>query len=338
MKSAVFYGKHDIKIEDRELREINENELLVKVKACGICGTDIHIFNGEEGSATVTPPIILGHEYSGEVVKVGKNVENIKNGDKVVIDPNIYCGECDYCRSGKKQLCNNLTALGVNIDGGFSEYCIVPKGQAYLFNNISFEEAAMVEPTACCLHGINNIEIKPGDKVLVLGAGAIGLIMLQLAKISGASVVGVSEPIEKRRETALELGADCTLNPMVDSFKEDLKKYFGEGPDVIIECIGNKYVIESAIDIARKGAKILLFGVSSPNTKVEISPLEIFKKELTIKGSFINPDTHLDALNLIVSGKINVEKIITHKYELGKIHEALEMQNSAESVKVLVTP
>lgn len=338
MKAAVFYGKHNIKVEEREYREIKENEILVKVKACGVCGTDIHIFNGEEGSAPVTPPIILGHEYSGEVVKVGKNVNNIKTGDRVVIDPNIYCGECDYCRNGKKQLCENLTALGVNIDGGFSEYCIVPKEQAYVFNNISFEEAAMVEPTACCLHGINNTGIKPGDKVLVLGAGAIGLIMLQLAKISGANAVGVSEPIKKRRDTALELGADYILNPMEESFKNDLRKYLGEGPDVIIECTGNKYVIESAFDIAKKGTKILLFGVSSPDIKVEISPFEIFKKELTIKGSLINPDTHLSALDLISSGKVNVQPIITHKFDLDKIEEALEMQKSVESVKILIIP
>ncbi|AJA47963.1 putative L-threonine 3-dehydrogenase [Clostridium pasteurianum DSM 525 = ATCC 6013] len=336
MKAAVFYGKNNIKVEDRECRKMTENEILVKVKACGVCGTDIHIFNGEEGSAPVTPPIILGHEYSGEVVKVGNKVEDIKIGDKVVIDPNIYCGECDNCRNGKKQLCENLTALGVNIDGGFSEYCVVPKEQAYTFNNISFEEAAMVEPTACCLHGINNIEIKPGDKVLVLGAGAIGLIMLQLAKISGASIVGVSEPIEKRRNTALELGADYVLNPMEESFKNNLNRYLGKGPDVIIECTGNKYVIESAFDIAKRGTRILLFGVSSPDVKVEISPFEIFKKELIIKGSLINPDTHLSALNLITSGKINVKPLITNKFELDKVEEALEMQKSVESVKVLV--
>lgn len=338
MKAAVFYGKHNIKIEEREYRKINENEILVKVKACGVCGTDIHIFNGEEGSATVTPPIILGHEYSGEAVEIGKNVKDIKIGDRVVIDPNIYCGECENCRNGKKQLCENLKALGVNIGGGFAEYCIVPKEQAYVFNNITFEEAAMVEPTACCLHGINNIGIKPGDKVLVLGAGAIGLIMLQLAKISGANVVGVSEPIKKRRDIALELGADYILNPMEEYFKNDLRKYLGEGPDVIIECTGNKYVIESAFDISRKGTKILLFGVSSPDVKVEISPFEIFKKELIIKGSLINPDTHLSALNLISNGKIDMKPIITHKFKLEKIEEALEMQKSAESIKVLVTP
>lgn len=196
----------------------------------------------------------------------------------------------------------------------------------------------MVEPTACCLHGINNIQIKPGDKVLVLGAGAIGLIMLQLAKISGASTVGVSEPIEKRRDTALELGADYILNPMEKSFKNDLKKYLGEGSDIVIECTGNKYVIESAFDIAKKGTKILLFGVSSPDIKVEISPFEIFKKELTIKGSLINPNTHLSALNLISTGKVNVQSIITHKFDLDKVEEALEMQKSVESVKVLIIP
>lgn len=338
MKAAVFYGKHNIKCEEREYREIDKSEILVKVKACGVCGTDIHIFNGEEGSAAVTPPIILGHEYSGEVVEVGKNVTDIKIGDKVVIDPNIYCGECENCRNGKKQLCENLKALGVNIDGGFSEYCIVPKEQAYVFNNITFEEAAMIEPIACCLHGINNIKIRPGDKVLILGAGAIGLIMLQLAKISGASEVVVSEPIKKRRDAALELGADYTLNPMEEGFKDELKKYSGKCPDVIIECTGNKYVIESAFDISGRGTKILLFGVSSPDVKVEISPFEIFKKELIIKGSLINPDTHLSALNLISNGRINMKPIITHKFKLDKIEEALEMQKSAESIKVLITP
>ena len=169
---------------------IGESDVLIKVKACGICGTDIHILKGESSS---TPPVVLGHEFSGEVVAVGSLVTTAKVGDRVCIDPNIFCGLCHYCRNGKEHLCENLTAIGVDIHGGFAEYAVVPQTHVYpLPANVSYAAGAMVEPVACCVRGMDLAKIRPGDEVAVLGAGPIGLILAQMAKAAGA-VVTISE-------------------------------------------------------------------------------------------------------------------------------------------------
>lgn len=339
MKAAIFKKPGLIEVEEKNLRPLKDDELLIRVKACGVCGTDIHIFHGEEGSAPVTPPIILGHEYSGEIVEIGSGIEDFKIGDRVAVDPNMYCGKCVYCRDGKSHLCNHLEALGVTVDGGFAEYCIVPASQAYLFpQTLDFEEAAMVEPLACCLHGIDNIGIKAGQSVAILGGGAIGLLMLQLAKLQGASFIMVSEPLESRRKLALKLGADVTANPLDEDLLSTALPHIPEGFDVVIESAGKAVAIQQAIQIARKGASILVFSVSSPDAKLDLYPIDLFKKELTIKGSFINPGTHRRALSLIASGKLNVKDLITHQYGLDGMAEAIRMQASPEAVKVIVKP
>jgi L-iditol 2-dehydrogenase len=339
MRAAIFKKPGLIEIEEKVLGEIGEEELLVRVKACGVCGTDIHIFHGEEGSAPVNPPIILGHEYSGEVVSIGKAVSEYRVGDRVAIDPNMYCGKCEYCRDHKAHFCNKLQALGVNVDGGFAEYCIVPTSQAYKFpDDLTYDEAAMVEPLACCLHGIDNACIKAGNSVAILGGGAIGLMMLQLAKLQGASFIAVSEPIESRRKLALKLGADIAVDPLNQELSAAIAEYSHEGVDIVIEASGKAAVIKQGIQIAKKGATLLIFSVSSPDAKFDFYPIDIFKKELTIKGSFINPGTHRRALSLIASRKINVKDLITHRFVLEDMTSAIKMQSSPEAIKVIVNP
>lgn len=339
MKAAIFKKPGLIEVEEKELRQICDDELLVRVKACGVCGTDIHIFHGEEGSAAVNPPIVLGHEYSGEVIKAGKSAEGFSEGDRIAVDPNVFCGKCEYCRDDKRHLCKSLEALGVTVDGGFAEYCIVPSSQAYKFSEkLSYEEAAMTEPLACCLHGIDNAGIKAGHTVAVLGGGAIGLMLLQLAKLQGAAKVIVSEPLEERRKLALKLGADATVNPLESNLMEEISKLSPEGADVVIESAGNTAAVRQAIEIAKRGATVMIFSVASPDAKLDFYPIDVFKKELTIKGSFINPGTHRRALELISSGKVNVKDIISHRYDLKDINTAINMQRSPEAVKVLVIP
>ena len=190
--------------------------MLVKVKACGICGTDVHIFHGDEGAAPTPPGTVLGHEFSGVVEDVGKDVTEVTPGDKVCVDPNKLCGKCDYCRGGMGHFCSHITGIGTTVNGGFAEYCCVPVSQVYPFKKSGYEQAAMTEPVACCLHGIDRCNISCGDTVLIIGGGMIGLIMLQLAKISGAGKVLLSEPIAEKREQARRLGADICI----DSGKE----------------------------------------------------------------------------------------------------------------------
>lgn len=339
MKAAVFYEPGSFLLEQRTLRALKKDELLIRVKACGVCGTDIHIYNGEEGSAPVKPPIVLGHEYSGEVVELGDEVTGFSKGDRVAVDPNMFCGKCSYCRSGKSHLCNKLTALGVNRDGGFEEYCIVPVSQAYKFpQHITYEEAAMIEPLACCLHGVDLAGINAGQSVAIIGGGAIGLLMLQLVRLRGASFIALSEPVEKRRNLALNLGADIVVNPREENIEQVIKSYCEDGVDVVIECVGKTAAMKQGLQVVKRGGTVLFFSVAKVGAALSIEPLEIFKKELTIKGSFINPATHDRALALISSGRVDVKPLITHRFNLEDIDKAIKMQTSPEAVKVLVIP
>ena len=229
MKAAVFLGKEKIETRELDIPKLRDGEILIKVMASGICGTDVHIFHGSPGATEATVPVVLGHEFSGEVVECAPKTSRIKVGDKVTVDPNMYCGNCDYCLNGKKNYCTSMSAIGVNQNGGFEAYCAVPEKQAILLSpDVDYEEAAMAEPVACCLRGIDNIGITQGDTVCVIGGGAIGQIMAQLAKISGASKVVVSEPVKMRRDLAISLGADAAIDPMAGDLKEQLKETIGK--------------------------------------------------------------------------------------------------------------
>lgn len=340
MRGSFFMGDGVFEVKETEIPELKSHEVLIKNAACGVCGTDVHIFHGEPGSADVNPPVILGHEYSGEIVKVGAGVLSLKVGDHVTVDPNIYCGKCQYCRNGKKQMCTDMRAIGVTMNGGFAEYSVVPEAQAFLLEpSVTFEAGAMTEPLACCIHGIDLAGIKAGDRVCVVGGGAIGLLMVQLAKLSGAAKVVLSEPNELRRETAMKLGANCAINPMDASYYEDYLEFMGEGgAEVVIECVGNNPALKSAFEYANKGATVLVFSVPKVGATYDLDMFDVFKKELTIKGSFVNPDTHLRAVELINSGKIDVKPIITHTFGIDELPEAIAMQMSNDSIKVIVKP
>ena len=338
MKGTYFLGNGEFETREMPEHALSGKEVLIKVAACGVCGTDVHIFHGDKGSAEVTPPVVLGHELSGTVVSVGDNVTSLTVGDHVTVDPNSYCGQCHYCRIGKKQLCTSLYAVGVNRDGGFAEYCYVPEAQCYRLNDdIPLEFGAMAEPLACCIHGIDNAEIRTGDTVLVVGGGAIGLMMVQLAKLSGASKVILSEPVEMRRRIGLQVGADAVLDPMHENLKERLRELTGEsGTDVVIECVGNTAATAQAFEAAKRGTTLLLFSVPKAGAIHPLSLEDVYQKELRIVGSMINPDTHQRAVNLINSGRIQLAPIITHRFPIEKLKEAILMQMSNESLKVLV--
>lgn len=327
-------------IREQEIPPIGSTDVLLQVAACGVCGTDVHIYHGSEGSAAVHLPVVLGHELSGVVVKCGTEVTKLHPGDHVTVDPNIYCGNCPACKNGKKQLCESLYAIGVNRNGGFAEYCVVPQAQCYLLPpELPLEYGAMVEPLACCLHGIDRAKIQPGQTVCVIGGGAIGLLMVQLAKHSGAASVVLSEPVESRRKVGIQVGADYVVNPMTQSLPEVLESLLGEpGADVIIECVGNIVAVEQAFSAAKRGTTLLLFSVPKPDAMYGLHMMDIYQKELTILGSFINPDTHARAAVLISGGMIQIAPLLSHSYPLEQLSEAIHMQMSSESIKVLVKP
>lgn len=218
MKAAVFYGKHDIRISDIEMPHAKPGEAVIKVEACGICGTDVHIFEGDEGAAATPPETVLGHEFAGTVTELGENTEGLKIGDRVCVDPNCLCGKCRFCRSALGHFCESIVGIGTTVNGGFEQYCSVPQEQIYkIADTTPFEAAAMAEPVACCLHGIDLCNIKTDDTVMVIGCGAIGCIMLQLAKIAGAAKLLVLEPNAEKRALAKRLGADICIDPLTEN-------------------------------------------------------------------------------------------------------------------------
>lgn len=330
MKAAVLTDKMNMEIQELPLPAPLDHEVIVKVKACGICGTDQHIFHGQPGSAEVQFPIVLGHELSGEVVQVGKNVTQFTVGNRVSIDPNMYCGTCDYCRGNRVHLCDHLQAIGVTRNGGMGEYCAVPAANCYtLPDEISYEEGAMIEPLGCVLHGFNQIKVWPGASVLIIGGGYIGLMMLQVAKMYGASPITVSEPDVTKHELATQLGATEAVNP------EELERR-KDGFDVVIECVGRKDSMTQAVKMAKKGGTVLLFGVSAPDTKIEVQPFDIFSKELTIKGSFINPHTHDLAISLVQQGKIQIKPLLSHQFSMNELPDIMKEYQSLKVMKGII--
>lgn len=339
MKSAVFYEKHKLVIENIETPTPGENEVLIKVMACGICGTDVHIFEGDEGAAATPAGTVLGHEFSGVVEKVGANVIDYKVGDRVCVDPNKLCGDCYYCRNGIGHFCENMIGIGTTVNGGFSEYCVVPVSQLYkVSDKTTFEEAAMAEPVACCMHGIDMCDISCGDTVMVIGGGMIGLIMLQLAKLKGAAKLIIVEPVEAKREHAKRLGADICINPFSDDVKAVLKANNIERINTVIECVGNVKTMEQAISYAGKKSTVMLFGLSKPDDTLPIKPFELFKKEIVLKASYINPYTQTRAIELINSGKIDVSSMIYSVNSLDELPEILADNERRRQGKIIIKP
>lgn len=339
MKSAVFYGKHDMRVEDSAMPKVGAEDVLIKVKACGICGTDVHIYGGDKGAAEVTPPTILGHEFSGVVAEVGANVTGVKVGDRVCIDPNCYCGKCDFCRNGIAHYCTDMIGYGTTVNGGFAEYCSVDQRQVYkLGDNTTFEQGAMTEPVACCLHGIDMCNIQPGSSVVVIGGGMIGLLMLQLARLAGAARTALLEPVESKREVAKKLGADVCIDPIHEDVKAVLAENGMKWVNTVIECVGRTSTIEQAIDIVGNKGTVMMFGLTKPDDTISLKPFEIFRKEIELKASFINPYTQKRALELIDSGRLDVSSMVYEVAGLDDLADILAKPELRANGKYIISP
>lgn len=339
MKAAVFYGKHDLRVMDQPVPVPGAGQVQIQVRACGICGTDIHIFEGDEGAAKSPAGTILGHEFSGVITAVGPGVTEFKVGDRVCVDPNELCGKCDYCRGGIGHYCTSMNGYGTTVHGGFAEFCVVPTSQVYAIpDGMTFEQAAMAEPVACCIHGIDMCEIHPGDTVAVFGAGMIGLIMLQLAKISGAATLISIEPIAEKREIARKLGADLTIDPFTEDVSEVLKQHGISRVNTVIECVGRTGTIQQAIEIAGPKSVVMMFGLTKPGDQITVKPFDLFKREVVLKASYINPYTQKRAVSLISSGKVDVSSMIYETIPLEQLPGLLADTKKRGLGKYVVTP
>lgn len=339
MKAAVFYGKEDLRIEELPMPEVGPQDVLIKVCACGICGTDMHIFDGDKGAADTPSGTVLGHEFAGVVEKTGSEVTGVSVGDSVSVDPNQLCGRCDFCRSGIGHFCTQMIGIGTTVNGGFAQYCSVNQSQVYqLPKGISFSQGAMNEPLACCLHGIDLCEIKPGTDAVVIGAGMIGQIMLQLAKQSGATNVIVIEPLAEKRMQAERLGAVLTIDPTEQDARAVLVKNGYDNIETVIECVGKSQTVEQAIVLAGNKSMVMLFGLTKPDDTAMIRPFEIFQKEITIRASFINPYTQKRALKLIGSGSVNVTDMMLPAEPLSALPDILADKRKRAAGKYVIDP
>jgi 2-desacetyl-2-hydroxyethyl bacteriochlorophyllide A dehydrogenase len=314
-------------------------ELLVRVEACGICGTDRHLFLGE---FPARPPVTLGHEFSGIVEAIGPDVSGFTTGMRVTGDPNIACGRCPECQRGRVNLCRNLTAIGIHRNGGFADYVTLPETQAFaLPATLPPHHGAFCEPLACCLHGVDLAGITPGASVIVIGGGVIGLLVVQLARLAGATTVLLVTRNGAKRQLAERLGATVTVDPSDSDVVERIAGPQGllpGGADVVFECAGLKETVEQAPRMTAAGGTSVILGVLPRGETVAFEPFDLLFREVRIVTSFLNPFTHKRAAELIASGHILVEPLITATIPLSQAVDAISQPAGNGDIRTIVVP
>lgn len=337
MKAAVLEGVGTLKLKDVPVPRPKDNEVLIKVEICGICGTDIKLHKGDY---TANVPVILGHEFSGEIAEVGKSVRDLKIGDRVVVDPNEPCGKCYWCKSGRPTFCENMPAYGVLSDGAFAEYIVVgEKGTYKIPDALSYEVASFCEPVSCAIHCIDRAMIKSGETVAIIGGGAMGQILLQLAKNAGASKLMMITRSQWKLDLAKSLGASHLIRAQEESVTERVMDITnGLGSDVVIEAVGSPKTVEQTFSLAKKSGKVVIFGFSPEKEKATFIPFNLLSKELSILGSWVNPYTFSRAIDILTSHQIDLNPIISKKLNLDDIMEGfkLMMEKPKGFMKALV--
>jgi NADPH2:quinone reductase len=316
------------------------HEIVVRVGACGICGTDLHIAAGE---FPPTPyPIIPGHEFAGEVVALGSDVPRntgsketqLAVGSRVAVDPSLFCGVCTFCRAGRGNLCLNWGAIGDTVNGAFAEYVAVPAANAYVLPDaLSFREAALVEPISCAVHGIHRLAPRLGDTLLIVGAGTMGLLLLQLALRGGVSKAVVMDINTQRLGRAEQLGASHTYSN-VNSLLEQEPLGF----DCVIDATGVAAAIEDAFRAVKRGGKFMVFGVAPQEARVAFSPFRIYNDEITVVGSMAVLHSYAEALTLVNNGVISTEALLAQALPLAEFAHALDLVKRGEGAKTQILP
>jgi len=325
-------------LTDLPLPTVGENDLLVKVKSAAICGTDIHIYQWNEYAASrMKLPLLFGHEYSAEVVEVGKNVKNFCPGDRVAAETHVPCGHCFQCTTGLQHICKDMKILGVHMDGAFAEYAILPAVCAWKLDpSISYEIGATMEPFGIAVHAFS--KTKPaGKKVIVFGCGPIGIYAQMVAKLSGAEYVIGVDISQERLDLAKKMGTDILLNPKEVHLVEEIEKITkGFGMDIVVELTGNKAVLNEATKTLRRGGDIVLVGLFPGPVEWDVVNNVIYK-EATVYGvtGRIMWETWWTAQSLILSGKMDLAEVITHRFPLEQYEKAFELAESAATGKII---
>ncbi len=335
MRAVVFPAPLHISIETVDDPICKPSEVIVKVSQVGICGTDLHIFHNEYLS---TFPVIAGHEFVGQVVEVGSEVAWLRKDDRVAVDPNLYCGECYFCRQEQSNHCLNWQGIGITRPGGFAEYVAVPARACYKVPaSLSDTQAACVEPLSCVIHALKRMRIWPGDEVLIFGAGPMGLLLVQAMRHGGASQIVVVEKQEERRNLALGMGADTALASGPDITKA-LQELAPMGFAIVIDATGVPAVIQQAFQFLKPRGQYLQFGVAPKGAAVQLQPYEIFHKDLTIIGSFALCYTFQPAVAWLEKHVINIEPLISHILPLAKFQDGFRDFADGKTLKVHIRP
>jgi len=342
MRAALLYGVKDLRIQDVDMPEVGYGEVLVKVKAATTCGTDLKIYQRGYVEGVIKLPTVFGHEWAGDVVEVGEGVTWLKKGMRVRAGNSSPCLRCYMCQRGNFNLCEDMMWLW----GAYAEYIRVPSRIVALNTqvipaHVTYEEAAVTEPLACVLHGVEEARVKLGDTVAIIGSGPIGLLHLLTVKKMGAGKVIISDTIDERLHLAEILGADETINAKKEDTVVKVKKLTdGYGADVVMEAIGLPATWEQALTMVRKGGTVLEFGGCPPGTQIKVSTEQLHYGETTIMGAFHTTPVHFrKALNLITSGTINVKPLITRRMKLDSLKEAFEMLTTSKTdIKIAIQP
>lgn len=336
MRAAVFQGEGKLEIQTVDIPKIKKaDDVLVQIEACSICGTDVHILSVPPKYAA-KPGTILGHELVGRVVSVGEAVTQLRVGDRIVCNPNYYCGVCKYCRENLPNLCEQIIPLGIEADGGFAEYVILSERCTYqIAPDLPAEIAMFAEPLACMVNGVNKLHVMPGDSVLILGAGPIGLMMVQLMKAAGASPIMVSEISPTRRDMAIQSGADVAVDPSRENLGVLVAEKMKLGADHVLDMTGGLF--DLAVELVRKGGQVLLFGVNALASS-DILQSKITQKEIAVYGSWLANASFPEAIKLLESKKLPLEKLVTHRCGLEDLGQAMALLRQGQAVKILVDP
>jgi len=333
MIAAVLQGPRDLRLQSRSAPTPGPGEAVIQVKAAGLCGTDYRIWTGERG---VTYPRVMGHEFIGTVLAVGPGVDGLPVGAKVAVEPNYSCGDCPLCREGNKNLCLSRTTVGIDVDGGFAEQVLVPARCCWAAPAGILEEALMLaEPLAVVVRAVGRGQPEAGETAAVLGVGTLGLLAIQVLKVRGARVLAVGRS-DRRLPLARELGADAVATGAMGAGVTAARAFSGrEGVDLVIETAGTALAVEQAVELCRPGGRIVLTGL--PHEPTALNFFWVVRRELSILGSMIYQNEFEEAMRLLATGAVGVDRLLTHRFPLEEIRGAFEAHHSPESIKVALT-
>jgi L-iditol 2-dehydrogenase len=340
MRVAKYYGWDDVRLEKMEVPEIGPGEMLVQVRACGLCGSDLMRWYADSKA-----PAVLGHEPVGFVSQLGSGVEGFTPGDRVFVHHHVPCFVCHYCRRGNYSCCETFKKNGI-YPGGFAEYVRVAARNVEFDvlpvpEGMPFEEATLIEPIACAIRGVERAGVQPGDAVLIIGAGVSGLLFTQLSRLWGAGLVIVSDLVEYRLDRALECGAHASLNPAVDDLQAEVQSLVGRpGADVVVITVGNPAVMEQGLRLAAKGGTVLIYAPLPPGDTLPIDVCDLLFSEKTLVTTYsCAPEDTRAALDLIRNGSVQTGGLVTHRFALEQVGEAMQLAAQAgDSLKVVIVP